>query len=207
MILKAKHNRLFLYFSNSYTVWKMKKHFDSIKIIGEFNEKNRPVLLISNHISWWDGLWAIYLNRKVFERKFHFMMLEEQLRKFWFFNYIGGYSINPKSKSMLESLRYTNELLGDKNNIVLVFPQGEIQSMHNHKFHFEKGIHSILKNVENQIQTVFIANFVDYFSKPKPTLNIYIKEFSYKNLGNEEIQNYYNLFYNECIEKQIQIPE
>ena len=204
MILKAKHNRLFLYFSNRYAVWKIKKHFDSIKIIGEFNEKNRPVLLISNHISWWDGLWAIYLNFKIIERKFHFMMLEEQLRKFWFFNYIGGYSINPKSKSIIESLRYTAELLSNKNNIVLVFPQGEIQSMHNQKIHFEKGIHYILKNIENQIQTLFIANFVDYYSKPKPTLNIYIKEVSYKNSGIEEIQNYYNSFYNECVEKQIQ---
>ena len=102
MILKAKHNFIIYLFFKQYAEWIMKRHFGVIQILGDFQEKKLPVLLISNHISWWDGFWSMYLNVKVLKRKFHFMMLEEQLRKFWFFNYSGGFSVNKKSKTIIE---------------------------------------------------------------------------------------------------------
>ena len=85
MILRAKHNFLIFQFLKQYAVWIMKRHFNTIKVLGEFRDNDLPVLLMSNHVSWWDGFWAMYVNLKVFRRKFHFMMLEDQLRKFWFF--------------------------------------------------------------------------------------------------------------------------
>ena len=81
---------------------KSKGILNRLNLLVDFNDRNLPVLLISNHISWWDGFWAMYINLKVLKRKFHFMMLEEQLRKYWFFNYTGGFSVNKKSKVFLK---------------------------------------------------------------------------------------------------------
>jgi 1-acyl-sn-glycerol-3-phosphate acyltransferase len=205
MILKAKHS-IFLYpFFKRYSVWIIKRHFNTIKIFGEILKKDLPVLLISNHISWWDGFWAMHLNMQIFKRKFHFMMLEEQLRKYWFFNFTGGYSINKKSKSIIETLNYTAELLRDDKNLVLIFPQGEIQTMHNQSILFEKGLERVLYNKANDIQIVFLVNLVDYFSNPKPGIFMYTSEYTDSNFNIETIQIKYNEFYKKCVEKQKQL--
>jgi len=201
MIQKAKHNFIIYPFFKRYAGWIMKRHFGEIKILGEFQDKKLPVLLISNHISWWDGFWSMYLNVKVLRRKFHFMMLEEQLRKFWFFNYTGGYSVNKKSKSIIETLNYTNDLLTNPGNMVLIYPQGEITSMHQQYFIFEKGMERILKN-KNNVQLIFQVNMIDYFSAKSPGIYIYIRDFSDTVTDNSNLQENYNTFYKQCIDNQ-----
>ena len=200
MILKAKHNFLIYPFFKRYSVWIMKKHFGVIQVLGQIQDKKLPVLLISNHISWWDGFWSMYLNVKVFKRKFHFMMLEDQLRRFWFFNYTGGFSVNKKSKSVLESLDYTSELLSDSDNMVLIFPQGEITTMHQQNINFENGMVRVLKDKEN-FQVVFQVNMVDYFSSSKPGIYIYIENYDNTASG-RSVQDSYQDFYLQCVEKQ-----
>ncbi len=205
MILRAKHNIFIHPFFKRYAVWILKRQFKPIQIIGEFQDRNMPILLISNHISWWDGFWAMYINLKVLNRKYHFMMLEDQLRKYWFFNYTGGFSVNKKSKSIIETIRYTSELLDNKENMVLIFPQGEIQTMHSQNMVFEKGLDPILKNKEGKVQIVFLANLVDYFSSPKPGIYFYIQEYNDLVFDSETIQYQYNEFYRRSIENQKQL--
>jgi 1-acyl-sn-glycerol-3-phosphate acyltransferase len=207
MILKAKHNFIIYPFFKWYAGYIIKRHFADIKIIGHIHHENKPVLLVSNHISWWDGFWAMYINLNVLHRKYHFMMLEEKLRKFWFFNYTGGFSVNKKSKSIVETLNYTSELLTDSGNMVLVFPQGEIQSLHNQNLVFEKGLERILKNKQNDIQVVFLVNLVDYFSNRKPGIYFHIQEYTDVRFDMKSIQENYNLFYAQSVEKQKNITK
>ena len=179
----------------------MKKSFSSFTVHGKTNDKQLPVLLICNHISWWDGIWALYLNQQHFKRKYHFMMLEDQLRKNWFFQYTGGFSISKKSRSIIESLNYASELLQNKENLVLMFPQGKIQSMHQHKFIFEKGVQKIIEKTPNNIQVIFLVNIIDYFSEAKPHLNLNVKEYE-GSWGIKNIEEAYNSFYKSCINRQ-----
>lgn len=201
MILKAKHNIILDPFFRWFVIRKMKKSFNSVHFMGELKDRKKAVLLICNHISWWDGIWALHFNQQILLRKYHFMMLEDQLRKNWFFNYTGGFSIKKNSRSIIESMEYTAELLANKNNLVLVFPQGVIQSMHKPDFIFEKGIEKIIQKTKAEIQIIFLANVVDYLSSSRPNLYLFYKEYS----GEEnilEMQNNYNLFYKKCIDSQ-----
>jgi len=202
MILKAKHNFFIYPFFKCYAGWIIKRHFGTINIYGELNNKTLPILLISNHVSWWDGFWAEYINKCLFHRRIYFMMLEEQLRKYWIFNFTGGYSVKKKSRSVLETIRYTRELLNDNNNMVLIFPQGEIQSLYNQNVSFESGLERILRDKENKVQVVFIVNFIDYFSCRKPGIYFYLQECSCKTFDKQSIQESYTLFYNQSLEKQ-----
>ena len=202
MILKAKHNTIIYPFFKSYIRRKIKQNFKPIKIIGEVADKNLPVLLITNHNSWWDGLWVEYVNQQIFKRKFYFMMLEDQLRKFWFFNYTGGFSVRKNSKSIIETLDYTKQLLANKNNLVLIYPQGKIQSMHNTDFQFERGLEHILKKLQNPVQVIFMVSLVDYFSSDKPGLYLYIQEYAENEFKTENIQFAFSAFYQICIKKQ-----
>ncbi|MBN2610462.1 MAG: lysophospholipid acyltransferase family protein [Bacteroidales bacterium] len=207
MILKSRHHPVIYPFFRYYTKYLLKKHFSKINLIGNCTNENLPVLLLANHFSWWDGFLALYLDMKVFRKKFHFMMLEEQLRKYWFFNYSGGFSVKRNSRSVLESLQYASDMLNDCGNMVLIFPQGEIQSMHQHDFKFEKGVERILHNRPNKLQIVFLACFVDYLSNKKPGLYMYYNCYKGQSTDIQTLQGEYNQFYSESVKQQKLLKE
>ena len=86
--LKAKHNFFIYPFFQLYTKRMIRKKFHSVIIESKEFDLSKPILLISNHVSWWDGFWAMYINLKLFKKKFYFMMHENQLLKYKFFNNI-----------------------------------------------------------------------------------------------------------------------
>ena len=205
MIIKARHHPIIYPFFKLYTRWKILRNFESVYFSGDYLDSGLPVLLIANHVSWWDGFWINYLNQKLFKRKFYFMMLEEQLNKYAFFKKTGGYSVKKGNRSILESIQYTAEILKDAGNAVLIFPQGEIQSVYESTFKFEKGLEKILEKVDNKIQIILIVNMIDYFSSPKPGLYIYYRELEDTNSGIVTLQEKYNRFYQSCISEQQKI--
>ncbi|MBN2213098.1 MAG: lysophospholipid acyltransferase family protein [Bacteroidales bacterium] len=202
MIIKAQHHPIIYPFFKFYTKWKISRNFRFVHFSGDYLEKGLPLLFIANHVSWWDGFWVFYLNLKLFKRKFHFMMLEEQLRKYSFFIKTGGYSVKKGNRSILESIQYTAGILKEQGNAVLLFPQGKIQSVYMPSFTFEKGIEKVLEKVENKIQIIFIVNMTDYFSYPKPALFIYYREYSGNSFKGSALQEEYNSFYHSCICEQ-----
>lgn len=202
MIIKAKHHFIINPFFTWHANYIVSKRFGVKKIIGNVVEKGLPVLIVANHQSWWDGHWVEYINQRIFKRKFHFMMREDQLRKNWFLNYAGGYSVDKNSRSIVESLNYSSELLQNPNNLVLIFPQGEIQSIHQREIIFQKGIERVLKNTSNPIQILFLVSLVDYFSDQKPGVYFHLREYTSDAFDIQSLQQSYRQFYIAAIEKQ-----
>lgn len=201
-MIRAKHHFFIYPFFQWFTLFLLKRKFHRIKIIGAFIDESKPILVIANHISWWDGFWLEYINLKMLHRKFHFMMLEEQLRKHWYFNYTGGYSVKKNSKSIMETLNYTSELLNVTSNMVFIFPQGKINSMHNHQIQFERGVDRIIKNCSREVQILFVANFIEYLSNSKPSLYMYIKSADKSIPDFQLLENEYNAFYHSALQNQ-----
>ena len=200
-MLKSRHHFIVYPFFQHYTRYLLKTRYHTVSIENHFADNGNAVLLIGNHVGWWDGFWAMYLNLKVLKRKFHFMMLEEQLLRYRFFNYTGAFSVNKGSRSVVESIRYASELLNDSKNMLLMYPQGRLHSMYEHHFQFEKGIERMLKNRERKVQVVFSANLVDCFTEPKPSLSIYTENYEGA-FTVEALEQAYNDFYARCLEKQ-----
>ena len=200
-MLKSRHHFIVYPFFQHYTRYLLRTRYHTVYIENHFADNGNAVLLIGNHVGWWDGFWAMYLNLKVLKRKFHFMMLEEQLMRYRFFNYTGAFSVDKGSRSVVESIRYASELLNDSKNMLLMYPQGRLHSMYEHHFQFEKGIERMLKNRDRKVQVVFSANLVDCFTEPKPSLSIYTE--NYEGAFTVEALEYaYNYFYARCLEKQ-----
>jgi 1-acyl-sn-glycerol-3-phosphate acyltransferase len=197
-MITARHHLLLYPFFRFYTIYKIRRHFHRVVINGSFSGENLPVLFLINHISWWDGFWAEYLNMKVFHRKPFFMMEKEQLEKFSFLRMTGGYSVHKNSREIIESLEYTVDLLEDNRNMVMLFPQGKITSIYSSKINFERGLELILRKTKERLNVIFVANLIEYLSTQKPTLFIYYQE--YKGiLSLERIREEYNNFYSGCI--------
>ena len=196
----ARQNPLVVTFFKMYTYLKMKQNFNSVSVSGNVDVSKNAVLLIANHISWWDGFWALFLSTKIFRKKYHFMMLESELRKRWLFSYSGGFSIAHGSRSSIESLNYSADLLQNSDNLVLMFPQGKMHSLYNDNLKFEKGIEYILKKCESKPTIVFLATLVDYFEHPKPDLFFYTEEYKSENNDVKSIEKAYNDFIKSKVE-------
>ena len=87
-----------------------------------------PVLLYSNHVSWWDGYLAFLLTRERWNTETYLMMEERQLRRYRFFQWCGCFSVDREDpREALRSVAYAaNVLHGHPGRSVWIFPQGEI---------------------------------------------------------------------------------
>jgi 1-acyl-sn-glycerol-3-phosphate acyltransferase len=205
-MIEAKHSKWFDRVFNLYLTFSMKKHFRGVTLLGEMNDMGLPLLVIANHISWWDGFWVLQLNRSLFRRRFHVMMLEEQLRKNMFLRKLGAFSIMKNSIGIRHSLNYAVRILEDNDNLLLFFPQGKISSQYSPSVHFEKGISSILTRIKNPVQVVMIVHLLDYSSHQKPLLFQYIQGIRY-DAGMKEVDlaEAYNHFYARCMNSQTEM--
>lgn len=165
--------------------------------------QNKALLVLGNHFSWWDGFILFRLNELYFHKRLHLMMLEDQLSKNSFLRYAGAYSINRQGRKIFESLNYTASLLENPENLVIIFPQGKIESMHAPYIRFEKGIKRIIDQYQKDIQILFSTALVDYCTHRKPTLHFYLKEYAYQpSYTLEDIEKAYNAHYQEALKSQ-----
>ena len=202
-MIKARHHWFYVRFFHYYSRFMLRRHFRDINIKGNVTDKGLPVLLIGNHFSWWDGFFALYVNQEIFQRRFHVMMLEDQLKHRMFLNKAGAFGIRKKSHSVVEMIEYTRMLLQDPANIVAMYPQGEIRSMFHYPVRFEKGITKILSGMEDKVQVVFISVLVDYFSHRKPSLTFGVRAYDPgKNIDLKDMENAFNEHMKQMIDQQ-----
>ena len=180
------------------------KKFESIIFDKISLEREKSVILIANHFSFWDSLILFWVNEQLFKKQAYVMDLEETMRKEKFLKYGGAFSIGKKPEDIIASLNYAACLLNDPDNLVLMFPQGKLYSNFVEQVHFEKGVLNIIKKVNPDVQIVFAATFVQYFKHKKPTATVYLKQetVNYADKSLSDLQGAYQQHYN--ISKQTQ---
>lgn len=186
-------------------LWKAFIHFNQKRAFKDLvipnqveADPDKSLFLLTNHVSWWDGFWGSYLNDLEWQKRFQVIMLERELAPRKFLRHAGAYSIDPGNRSMIESLRFTAELLENPQNMVLLFPQGKICSFHNPHIEFGTAPAKILKWTTNPVQVIFGVATVEFFQFHKPTLFYYLKEWDQAN----DLQAAYLDFFRECMEVQ-----
>lgn len=203
-MIRANHTKTWFIISKFLPKYLIGFFFRNVRYKGHYEERNLPILLISNHFSWFDGFIQIPLNFKVFKRCFHFMMLERELSKNMFLTKVGASSISKGKRSSIESLDYAVEILQNKENLFLFFPQGKIESIYTKEFTFEKGLLShILENMKNDYEVVFNMNLIDYGAHRRPEMTVYYETQTInKNTNADDLEREYNRFANACFTKQ-----
>ena len=193
-------------FFSKYISYIIKKDFQAFTYNSIALERDKSVLLIANHFSWWDGFLMFHLNKVVFRKNFHVMVTEENYNRVPFFKYLGAFPVRRNSRSVLESLEYAGKLLNDTNNLVLVFPQGKLYSNHVNEVIFEKGLINLINSSEKKFQYLFAASFVDYFDKRKPALTCYLQTWQGAEFVSLQlIKNAYNKHYENSRQQQSRI--
>ena len=206
-MIYPKNNGIIFWFLKTYIKLLVGRHFHELLFNRIAVDKNRSILLITNHYSFWDGLILFCVNQRLFKKKAHVMILEENTKKEPFLKYAGAFSVRKNSKDILESINYAAKLLDDPNNLVLIYPQGKLYANFVDHVHFDKGISRIIKQAAGGFQLVFAAAFVQYFKNFKPTATAYLKNecVDYAAKSNADLQSAYQQFYNESKLQQTEI--
>jgi 1-acyl-sn-glycerol-3-phosphate acyltransferase len=206
-MIRPKNNRVIYWFFRRYVKWRVGKQFHRLLFDTVEIDKNRSILLIANHYSFWDGLVLFCVNDRLFHKKPHVMILEETSRREPFLKYAGAFSVSKNTKDILLSLDYAAKLLDDPNNLVLIFPQGQLYPNFTTHIHFQKGVQRIINHAQGKFQLVFAAAFIQYFKHIKPTATVYLKTESviYADKSITELQSAYQQHFNASKQLQTEI--
>ncbi|WP_439694866.1 1-acyl-sn-glycerol-3-phosphate acyltransferase [Mucilaginibacter sp. AW1-7] len=158
-----------------YVKWIVARQFHEVLFNNIEVDKNKSVLLIANHFSFWDGLILYCVTQKLLKKQYHVMVEEKTVHMLHYLKFAGAFSINKKSRDIIESLDYAARLLDDPQNLVLIFPQGKLFSNYVEDVRFDKGVFRIMKKAYGKYQLVFASTFIQYFKHKKSTATVYLK--------------------------------
>lgn len=111
--------------------------------IPELLPARRPLLLVSNHVSWWDGFILRGVQQAIRPRQpLHIVMLEGELARRPLLRRLGGVGLDPGSTASLLSLLrdFREERRRDPAFSALFFPQGRIWPSHRRPLGFLGGV-------------------------------------------------------------------
>ncbi|MCB9230146.1 MAG: 1-acyl-sn-glycerol-3-phosphate acyltransferase [Bacteroidia bacterium] len=208
-MIRAQYHPFWHGLLNWYGRREIHRHFRQVDERGRIHpDPNRSMLVLGNHFSWWDGFFISDRNHRRWHKRFHVMMLEEELARRKFLTKGGCYSVKKGSRDLIHSLNYSAELLGNPENLVLIFPQGRIQSQQIGQIEFEPGLGRILEKAAGPFQLVFSVLLTDYLSEKKPMARHFVKEVIWqKGLSVADLQENYRQFYRECKKAHIELVE
>ena len=84
--------------------------------------------------------------------------------------YFGCFSVAPGTPSVNESLSHAAELLSTPGNVVLMYPQGNLESNHVRDIVMKEGINDIVQQVKGDCQLLWSSNLIEYFESLKPSV-------------------------------------
>jgi 1-acyl-sn-glycerol-3-phosphate acyltransferase len=191
-MIKADHKYWARALFNSYIKRLLKKHFNSFLLTNNLPDINNHKLIITpNHFSWWDGFFIDFVNEKLIKRKLHILMLEDQLKRYWFFRKLGAYGFNPSNpKSIIEAVNYTKDVLNDKKNFSIIYPQGEIFPYDQNPISLKDGLKYFIKNSSTDLVVLPIAFKIQYEEEKLPNVYCRFGEL----LNSEHVKQNFSLF-------------
>ena len=200
-MIQARHHKGYEWTFGNYLSWLIGRNFHHLDYNKIPVDTENPLVILANHISWWDGFIMYEINKRYIHKKIHVLMLEEQLRKNRFLSRLGAFSIKRNDRSMVESFNYMTELVHKPENLIIVYPQGYVHSPYDHDINFKPGIIKWLEKLPITLDIWMAAVLIDYSIKKKPSIEVYFKE--YKDFVEyEHIEHAYKQHYQNSIDIQ-----
>lgn len=138
---------------------------------------NHPVIFYANHNTFWDGYLAHVVLRQVYGLEPYLMMDLRQMRKFWFFQWAGVFSVDRENgREAMRSLDYiAGELQKRPGRGLWIFPQGEIAPQERRPLGFQSGLARLIRRTigatysRNGTCYVYpVAVRYEFFQGPQP---------------------------------------
>jgi 1-acyl-sn-glycerol-3-phosphate acyltransferase len=204
-MIRPQKNIVIRWVLHNYVRWIVGRHFHEVLFDKVEVDESKSILLLANHFSFWDSLILYIVCLKQLKKRFYVLVREDTTVQLRYLKYAGAFSINKKSRDMLQSLDYAAELLNDPKNLVLIFPQGKLYSNFVQDIHFEKGIMRVMEKAQGKFQLIFATTFMQYLKHKKPTAAVYLRAENDSDGDFEKVKNAYQQYYNETKLQQTEI--
>ena len=178
MMIKAKPLPMpFIRWGSAMLMWFFRRRFNKMKITPVDIKPNHSYVLMCNHFGFLDGFFSYYIAFKHIDKQqklkgLYTMSVKKQMEKNWWLKYVGSFSVEPKAWSVKESVEYAAGLLNEPGNILLFFPQAELESQHIRHIEFKNGINEIMTRVKADCQLIWSSNILEYYESTKPSANM-----------------------------------
>ncbi len=193
--------------------WFMKRRFNKLVISSIPVKENHSYLLLLNHFSFWDGFLAIYLSIMLKRKEhnltgIHFMSLKKQMEKNPWLKYIGCFSVDPGKSSVKETLDFAAEILNKPGNLLVLYPQGNLESIHVRDIILQDGINQIVPKIKGNCQIAWSSNLIEYFESLKPSVYFHMVDLgTNKEYDFEALSTKINQHHKLAIKKQFRFTD
>jgi 1-acyl-sn-glycerol-3-phosphate acyltransferase len=192
-MIKADHKYWARLLYDFYIKRLLKSNFQNFYIVNEIPAipESEGLIVTPNHFSWWDGFFIDYTVKCFSERKIFLLMLEEQLKRYWFFKKVGAFSINQKNpKSISETFHYMSDIVSSPQNYLAFYPQGEIEAYDKRPLTIKEGLKILARKLKTSANILPAAFKINYSDNKKPDVFIRFG----KMISSNEIKDEYELF-------------
>lgn len=132
--------------------------------------EGHPLLVITNHTSWWDPLVVLFVTRRLLDVEAFAMMDQKNLERLPFFAKVGAFGVDLEvPQDGARGMRYAAKRLTTPRTLVWIFPQGKEVPLTARPLEFRAGSAQIERLAPNALIVPGAIRYV-FGSSPLPSL-------------------------------------
>jgi len=136
------------------------------------DDSTRPLVIYSNHASWWDPIICLLLARELFPERSSFGPIESaMLERYGIFKRLGFFGVDSSLRGARAFLQTTHELLADPGNAVWLTPQGRFADVRKRPLHLQHGLGAL---AAREPDAAFVPLAIEYAFWTEPRAEILV---------------------------------
>lgn len=153
--------RWFTWYSRRY----LRRHFHSLRVSVRglpLGGSGLPLVIYSNHASWWDALVGLVLKEEFLSERNGFAPIDAKaLEQYGMFRKLGFFGVDQGTRRGAgQFLRTAETILHDPNALLVVTPQGRFADVRERPVRFAAGLGHLARRVERAVFLPMATEFV-----------------------------------------------
>jgi len=155
----VRWSRGFAHYNRRY----LARHFHALRLArdgGAPDPGDRPLVIYTNHPSWWDPLVGLYLAARLFPERDHRIPMEARaVERYRFFEKLGVFGVEPGGMGARRLLRQLAMLFDNPLTTVWITPEGRFRDPRARPLDFQPGLGMIARHLRRGL---FVPLAVEY---------------------------------------------
>jgi 1-acyl-sn-glycerol-3-phosphate acyltransferase len=143
----------------------IQRHFHSLRVSRSGpppDTRGLPLVIFTNHASWWDPLVGLVLKDTFFAGREMFTPIDaSMLQRYRMFARLGFFGVEQGTRrGAVQFLRASREILQSANHLLAITPQGRFADVRERPLRFQSGLGRLASQVENTVFLPMVTEFV-----------------------------------------------